>query len=131
MKPSEESQLDAVTKHQLDRLIERLEANEVIQNYQLIEEKAQNHPRLNQLIAEIKVKQKEAVAFNHYGKPEAEKTASQEAADLTNEFNQHIVVTSYQDALVEANDLLQHLVGTVQEELVDQITDKLEQSREE
>lgn len=129
MRPNQESQLDEATSQQLERLIQHLQNNEVIQNYQLIEEKAQHHPRLNELIAEIKIKQKEAVAFKHYGKPEAEKIASQEAEALTKEFNEHIIVTSYQDALVEANDLLQHLVGTVQDELMDQINEKLEENR--
>ncbi|PLS34754.1 hypothetical protein CYV26_10025 [Carnobacterium maltaromaticum] len=129
MRGSNESLLDEATKAHLQRLTDLLKENELIQDYQMIEEKAQNHAHLNQLIADIKIKQKEAVAFNHYGKPEAEKIAIKEAEAFTKEFNEHMVVTSYQDALVEANDILQHLVATVQDELKEQINQTLEDNR--
>ncbi|AOA02350.1 MULTISPECIES: RicAFT regulatory complex protein RicA family protein [Carnobacterium] len=129
MRGTNESLLDEATKAHLQRLTDLLKENELIQDYQMIEEKAQNHAHLNQLIADIKIKQKEAVAFNHYGKPEAEKIAIKEAEAFTKEFNEHMVVTSYQDALVEANDILQHLVATVQDELKEQINQTLEDNR--
>ncbi|MFS7421559.1 RicAFT regulatory complex protein RicA family protein [Carnobacterium maltaromaticum] len=129
MRGTNESLLDKATKAHLQRLTDLLKENELIQDYQMIEEKAQNHAHLNQLIADIKIKQKEAVAFNHYGKPEAEKIAIKEAEAFTKEFNEHMVVTSYQDALVEANDILQHLVATVQDELKEQINQTLEDNR--
>lgn len=129
MRGTNESLLDEATKAHLQRLTDLLKENELIQDYQMIEEKAQNHAHLNQLIADIKIKQKEAVAFNHYGKPEAEKIAIKEAEAFTKEFNEHMVVTSYQDALVEANDILQHLVATVQDELKEQINQSLEDNR--
>lgn len=129
MRGTNESLLDEATKARLQRLTDLLKENELIQDYQMIEEKAQNHAHLNQLIADIKIKQKEAVAFNHYGKPEAEKIAIKEAEAFTKEFNEHMVVTSYQDALVEANDILQHLVATVQDELKEQINQTLEDNR--
>lgn len=129
MRGTNESLLDEATKTHLQRLTDLLKENELIQDYQMIEEKAQNHAHLNQLIADIKIKQKEAVAFNHYGKPEAEKIAIKEAEAFTKEFNEHMVVTSYQDALVEANDILQHLVATVQDELKEQINQTLEDNR--
>lgn len=129
MRGTNESLLDDEIKANLQRLTDLLKENEFIQDYQMIEEKAQNHSHLNQLIADIKIKQKEAVAFNHYGKPEAEKIAIKEAEAITKEFNEHIVVTSYQDALLEANELLQHLVGTVQDELKEQINQTLEDNR--
>lgn len=129
MRGTNESLLDEATKAHLQRLTDLLKENELIQDYQMIEEKAQNHAHLNQLIADIKIKQKEAVAFNHYGKPEAEKIAIKEAEAFTKEFNEHMVVTSYRDALVEANDILQHLVATVQDELKEQINQTLEDNR--
>lgn len=129
MRGTNESLLNEATKAHLQRLTDLLKENELIQDYQMIEEKAQNHAHLNQLIADIKIKQKEAVAFNHYGKPEAEKIAIKEAEAFTKEFNEHMVVTSYQDALVEANDILQHLVATVQDELKEQINQTLEDNR--
>lgn len=129
MRGTNESLLDEATKAHLQRLTDLLKENELIQDYQMIEEKAQNHAHLNQLIADIKIKQKEAVTFNHYGKPEAEKIAIKEAEAFTKEFNEHMVVTSYQDALVEANDILQHLVATVQDELKEQINQTLEDNR--
>ena len=129
MRGTNESLLDEATKAHLQRLTDLLKENELIQDYQMIEEKAQNHAHLNQLIADIKIKQKEAVAFNPYGKPEAEKIAIKEAEAFTKEFNEHMVVTSYQDALVEANDILQHLVATVQDELKEQINQTLEDNR--
>ena len=129
MRGTNESLLDEATKAHLQRLTDLLKENELIQDYQMIEEKAQNHAHLNQLIADIKIKKKEAVAFNHYGKPEAEKIAIKEAEAFTKEFNEHMVVTSYQDALVEANDILQHLVATVQDELKEQINQTLEDNR--
>lgn len=108
-----ETQLD----EQLEKILALLGKNEIIQNYFMIKEKVKNHQGLEQLAADIKAAQQEAVKFAHYGKPVAEKAAIQEAERLTKQFDEHPLVLHYRACLIEANDLLQYLTKNLERQV--------------
>ncbi|QIL45899.1 hypothetical protein G7081_01710 [Vagococcus coleopterorum] len=110
----------------LANVLEKLEANSVIKEFRDISKKVEDHEGLRQLTERIKVEQKNAVQCAHYGKPEAEKLAKQEADRLTEEFDQHPLVIRYREKLVEANDLLQHLTNKIERDFNDQLEEKLD-----
>ncbi|MGY3779070.1 YlbF family regulator [Isobaculum melis] len=115
------SKMDEATAQALASLTEMIKAHEVIQEYQALEENVQQNQRLNELIEQIKDKQKEAVAFSHYEKPEAEKVVIKELDELTTQFKEHFLVRTYQENLVEANALLQNIVEKIQETVNEEI----------
>lgn len=106
---------------ELNKLIELLEQNEVIQQYKKIDQRVKNNEKLTQLIEEIKKAQKDAVQFAHYEKPLAEQEALKRADELTAQFDEHPLVIAYREQLKEANDLLQHITSMIQREVNDQL----------
>ena len=111
-----EQQLDPLIQQSLAQLTTRLAQSEIIQSYKEIEARISDHTGLHELTEAIKVQQKEAVKFAHYGKPEAEKQALKQADQLTAEFDNHPLVLRYREKLIEANDLLQHLTNLLERE---------------
>lgn len=89
----------------------------MIQRYQAIKSRIDENTSLHTLQEKIQQAQKDAVQFAHYGKPIAEKEALKEADTLTDQLNQHPLVTAYREQLTEANDLLHHLTAMVQNEI--------------
>ncbi len=110
---------EAAVEAALNDLTALLKKNDVIIDYQRVQQRVAESDTLKQLEDEIKEAQKAAVQYAHYGKPEAEKAALKEADRLTKAFDQHPLVTAYRDQLVEANDLLQHLTHMIQKEVND------------
>lgn len=98
----------------LAELTEMLQKNEVIQRYQVLKQRVDQNQHLQELQEKIKQAQQDAVQFEHYGKPEAQKAALKEADELTQAFDEHPLVVAYREQLIEANDLLQHLTNLIQ-----------------
>lgn len=106
--------IDDATRKELDKLLQLMGQDEIIQRYQELEEKIKKNQKLTELVEEIKAAQKDAVQFAHYGKPEAEKEALQRADEKTAAFDNHPLVVAYREQLVEANDLIQHVTEMIQ-----------------
>lgn len=117
MELEEEKKIDSVVQATLDQLLALLNQSEIIQNYKKIELRVSDHAGLLALTEAIKVQQKDAVKFAHYGKPEAEKQAIKKADQLTAEFDAHPLVIRYRERLIEANDLLQHMTNLLEEKI--------------
>lgn len=110
-------EIDPIVQAALTELLSQLGQSEIIQSYKQIEARVSGHEGLHALTEKIKVKQKEAVKFAHYGKPEAEKQAIKAADELTAEFDQHPLVIRYRQKLIEANDLLQHMTNLLEDKI--------------
>lgn len=113
----EKKAIEPQVQASLDELLHLLNQSEIIQSYKEIEARISGHEGLHELTEAIKVKQKEAVKFAHYGKPEAEKHAIKEADALTAQFDEHPLVIRYRQKLIEANDLLQHVTNLLEEKI--------------
>lgn len=108
---------DPEVKVALDKLLTLLGENETIQDFKSIQERAQNNPHLQELEAQIKAAQKEAVQFAHYDKPEAEKQAVARIEALTKEYDSHPLVVSYREKLWDANELLHYVTDKLQKQV--------------
>lgn len=119
-----QEKMDPQVELALEKLLELLAENEVVQTYQKIAQQVEHHLELKKLEEDIKIAQKEAVNFAHYGKLEAAKQAKQKADALTEKLNQHPLVKEYRQALYEANDLLQYMTCLIEEKVNDALQSK-------
>ncbi|MGY3748646.1 YlbF family regulator [Vagococcus acidifermentans] len=108
----------------LELVIRQLTENEVIQEYQKLEQQIGSHQGLKELVEAIKRHQKDAVQFAHYGKPNAEQEALRQADELTSQFDNHPLVMAYRDSLIEANDLLQHVTKLLEQRVNQGLADQ-------
>lgn len=122
-------ELDKSIQKALDMLGKSLLENEIIQNYRQAEKRVNNHAGLAKLIDQIKVEQKNAVNFAHYGKPEAEKIAIKKADSLTTEFNEHPLVIHYRECLFEANELVQYITNSIETKVNNRLEEELSKNR--
>lgn len=112
-----QEKMDPKVQLALEKLLGLLEENEVVRAYQAVANQVDHHPELKELEEKIKIAQKEAVNFAHYGKLEAAKQAKLEADRLTEALNQHPLVKEYRRTLYEANDLLQYMTLMIEEKV--------------
>ncbi|HIY58946.1 MAG TPA: YlbF family regulator [Candidatus Tetragenococcus pullicola] len=104
-------------KAALDKLLDLLGENEVIQEFKAIQQRASDNVHLQELEEQIKVAQKEAVQYAHYEKPEAEKQAIARINALTKEYDEHPLVIAYREKLWDANELLHYVTEKVQKQV--------------
>lgn len=100
---------------ELDKLIELLQDKEEIIRYQEMEKNVTENQWLNQIVEQIKEKQKKLVNFEYYEKPEAYQATLKELEELNRELDENITVNAYQDSLWEANEIVQLLFAQIQE----------------
>lgn len=102
---------------EVEKMLALLNTHESVQTFKEVQSKAQNHAGLKELEEKIKRAQKDAVAYAHYDKPEAEKQSVAEINALNKAYKNHPVVENYRDRLVEADELLQHVSTMIQKEV--------------
>lgn len=105
---------DEKINEELTKLIALFEKSAMIQRYKDLEKKIEDNQKLSVLVEKIKEKQKEAVQYAHYDKPEAERQAIQQADELKEEFDNHPLVIAYRKQLIEVNDWLQYITDKIQ-----------------
>lgn len=106
---------------EVEKMLDLLKKHESVQSFKEVQSKAQNHIGLKELEEKIKRAQKDAVAYAHYDKPEAEKQAVNEINALNQAYKNHPLVKNYRDRLVEADELLQYLSTKIQKEVNNRI----------
>ena len=126
-----EFQYEDKVKKQVEELVKKIGQVEVIEEYKVIAQKVDKHQGLKDLVEEIKRHQKDAVQFAHYDKPEAEKEAIRLANQKQEMFDEHPLVIAYREKLIEANDLLQHVTSLLEQQVNQDLEDKLEQVEKE
>lgn len=122
-----EFQLDPDIQEKLDVLLQLISENEVIQEFQRLEEKINQNESIQQLTEEIKQAQQDAVQFGHYDKPNAEQEAIRRADELTKQLDEHPLVVRYREVLFEANDLLHSITTTIEQAVNEQADEKNEE----
>lgn len=98
-----------------------LAQSEEVTQYRQAETKINNHNRVQDLIAKIKKKQKEAVAFESFNNPDMVKKIEAEINDLQDELDSIPVVTEFQQSQSDINYLLQLVISIVRDTLTDKI----------
>lgn len=115
----------------LNELVQALAENEVVKDYRQIAAKVANNPRLKELEEKIKAAQKEAVQYDHYDKPEAQKAAISAANEYTKEYENHPLVISYREKLALANDLLHFITENISQDVNQTLESHNEQEKTE
>lgn len=88
-----------------------------VKEFQALAEKVAANEKLCCLEEGIKAAQKDAVQFEHYGKPAAKQAALAEADRLTAVYDNLPLVIAYREKLAEVNELLQYVTDRIQRDV--------------
>lgn len=102
-------------------LADMLGTSEEVKQFQQAESKIRDHERIQQLIATIKKKQKEIVAFESFKNAEMVNKIEQEITDLQDELDSIPLVTEFQQSQSDINYLLQLVVSVIRDTVSEKI----------
>jgi len=96
--------------------------SEEVQHFRRAEEKIKNNERIQQLIQQIKKKQKEVVAFEQtFKNADMVKKIEAEMEALQDELDSIPIVTEFQQSQTDINYLLQLVIGIVRDTVAEKI----------
>ncbi len=98
-----------------------ISTSEEVKQFQQAEEKIRNHERVQGLIAQMKKKQKEIVAFESFGNKEMVAKIEGEINELQDEIDSIPLVTEFQQSQTDINYLLQLVVSVIQDTVSEKI----------
>jgi cell fate (sporulation/competence/biofilm development) regulator YmcA (YheA/YmcA/DUF963 family) len=102
-------------------LAKMLAETEEVDFFKRAEKQINEHLRVQELIAEIKNYQKEAVNLQHYGKSEALKETEAKIDALHNEIDDIPLVQEFKQSQIEVNELLQMVSNTISKTVTEEI----------
>ncbi|WP_227935886.1 RicAFT regulatory complex protein RicA family protein [Alkalihalobacillus deserti] len=102
-------------------LAKMMAETEEVDFFKRAEKQINEHLRVQELIAEIKKLQKEAVNLQHYGKSEALKEIEAKIDALHEEIDSIPLVQEFKSSQVEVNELLQMVSNTISKTVTDEI----------
>lgn len=108
-------------KEKARELAKMVAETEEIDFYKRAEKQVNDHIRIQELIAQIKKQQKEAVNLKHYGKTEALKQVEKKIDSLHNEIDEIPLVQEFKRSQIEVNYLLQMITNTISKTVTDEI----------
>ncbi|ALA54917.1 RicAFT regulatory complex protein RicA family protein [Shouchella clausii] len=108
-------------KDKAKELANMLARTEEVDFFKRAEKKINEHLRVQEMIADIKRYQKEAVNLKHYGKTEALKEVEAKIDKLHDQIDEIPLVQEFKRSQVEVNELLQLITNTVSKTVTDEI----------
>ncbi|WP_371327927.1 MULTISPECIES: RicAFT regulatory complex protein RicA family protein [Paenibacillus] len=102
-------------------LADMLGTSEEVRQFQQAETKIRDHERIQQLIATIKKKQKEIVAFESFKNVEMVSKIEQEIEDLQGELDSIPLVTEFQQSQSDINYLLQLVISVIRDTVSEKV----------
>ncbi|WP_440118897.1 RicAFT regulatory complex protein RicA family protein [Paenibacillus sp. QZ-Y1] len=102
-------------------LADMLGTSEEVKQFQQAESKIRDHERIQQLIATIKKKQKEIVAFESFNNTEMVSKIEQEIEDLQDEMDSIPLVTEFQQSQSDINYLLQLVISVIRDTVSEKV----------
>jgi cell fate (sporulation/competence/biofilm development) regulator YmcA (YheA/YmcA/DUF963 family) len=102
-------------------LADMLGTSEEVRQFQQAETKIRDHERIQQLIATIKKKQKEIVAFESFKNVEMVSKIEQEIEDLQSEQDSIPLVTEFQQSQSDINYLLQLVISVIRDTVSEKV----------
>lgn len=102
-------------------LAKMIAETEEVDFFKRAEKQINEHLKVQELIAQIKKLQKEAVNLQHYGKSEALKEIDVKIDELHQEIDQIPLVQEFKRSQVEVNELLQMVSNTISRAVTEQI----------
>ena len=103
-------------------LAELIATTEEVDLYQKSEKVIQSHSRVQELIALIKKKQKELVAFQHtFNNPAMVSKIEAEISTIQDELDNMPIVQQFQQSQVDVNYLLQNVVSVIRDSVAEKL----------
>jgi cell fate (sporulation/competence/biofilm development) regulator YmcA (YheA/YmcA/DUF963 family) len=102
-------------------LADMLGTSEEVKQFQQAEAKIRDHERIQQLIATIKKKQKEIVAFESFNNSAMVSKIEQEIDELQNELDSIPLVTEFQQSQSDINYLLQLVISVIRDTVSEKV----------
>ncbi|KAF9124262.1 hypothetical protein BGX30_001031 [Mortierella sp. GBA39] len=102
-------------------LAELISGSEEVQQFQKAEEKIRNHERVQSLIATIKKKQKEIVAFESFQNQEMVAKIEKEIEALQDEIDAIPLVNEFQQSQSDINYLLQLVISVIHDTVSEKV----------
>nr|WP_145408797.1 YlbF family regulator [Paenibacillus xylanexedens] len=102
-------------------LADMLGTSEEVKQFQQAESKIRDHERIQQLIATIKKKQKEIVAFESFKNADMVSKIEQEITDLQDELDSIPLVTEFQQSQSDINYLLQLVISVIRDTVSEKV----------
>ncbi|MEO2203985.1 YlbF family regulator [Paenibacillus pabuli] len=102
-------------------LADMLGTSEEVRQFQQAESKIRDHERIQQLIATIKKKQKEIVAFESFKNAEMVSKIEQEIEELQDELDSIPLVTEFQQSQSDINYLLQLVISVIRDTVSEKV----------
>ncbi|WP_445670682.1 RicAFT regulatory complex protein RicA family protein [Paenibacillus sp. FSL R7-0026] len=102
-------------------LADMLGTSEEVRQFQQAETKIRDHERIQQLIATIKKKQKEIVAFESFKNVDMVSKIEQEIEDLQSELDSIPLVTEFQQSQSDINYLLQLVISVIRDTVSEKV----------
>ncbi|WP_100404408.1 RicAFT regulatory complex protein RicA family protein [Bacillus solitudinis] len=108
-------------KLKAQELAKMLAETEEVDFFKRAEKQINDHLNVQELIAQIKKLQKEAVNLQHYGKSEALKEIEAKIDSLHDEIDEIPLVQEFKQSQVEVNELLQMISNTISRTVTNEI----------
>ncbi|MBE9913166.1 MULTISPECIES: RicAFT regulatory complex protein RicA family protein [Paenibacillus] len=102
-------------------LAELISSSEEVQQYQKAEEKIRDHEHVQSLIATLKKRQKEIVAFESFQNPQMVAKIEKEMEAIQDEIDSIPLVTEFQQTQSDINYLLQLVMSVIRDTVSEKI----------
>jgi cell fate (sporulation/competence/biofilm development) regulator YmcA (YheA/YmcA/DUF963 family) len=102
-------------------LAKMIAETEEVDFFKRAEAQINGNQKVNEIIANIKNLQKQAVNFKHFGKVEALKKVEEKIDQLQEEIDSIPVVQEFKSSQVEVNDLLQLVAHTISNNVTNEV----------
>lgn len=102
-------------------LAELISQSDEVEFYKKAEQQIKGNLKVQELISQIKKKQKEAVHFEHFKRPDMVKKVDEEIDQLQDELDEIPVVRGFKQTQLDINDLLQLITNVISNTVTDKI----------
>ncbi|HEU5138563.1 MAG TPA: YlbF family regulator [Bacillales bacterium] len=102
-------------------LARMMSETEEVDFFKRAEKQINDNKKISQLIEDIKLKQKEAVNLQHFGKQGALKQVEEQINKMTDEIEQTPIVQEFKQSQTEVNNLLQLVSTTISNTVTEEI----------
>jgi cell fate (sporulation/competence/biofilm development) regulator YmcA (YheA/YmcA/DUF963 family) len=103
-------------------LAELISSSDEVRVYREAESKVNKHDEIQDIIKQIKKKQKEIVGFEYFKNEQMVAKIEQEIADLEGKLNQFPIVDEFKQTQEDINYLLQLIIGVVRDSVSEKIS---------
>lgn len=103
------------------KLVQAIQKHDSVQAFQKAEQKIKTFPELENLVADMKAYQQDAVLYHKIDKLVAEEKAGQQADQLQKELSDLPIVKDYRDKMQDSSDLIQYITKNLETKINEEL----------